>query len=207
MSAVGWIRARGDWTLPADLRWIEVDFPDVLDYKYGLLADEKPRCHVERLSVDLNDRAQRRTMYGRRTRARADGHRRRADVSAGGTVEALAAEVPEQTGVAHWISDITTSAFSKARRRNRKEITRTRPGAGCPCRRADPRMAAHPRLDDRHDAQLHQGHRIRPGTRSAHVWRSARGSASVWQTTPPACTGLRSADHANGAAQRGRHSV
>ena len=27
--------------LPADLRWIEVDFPDVLDYKYGLLAERR----------------------------------------------------------------------------------------------------------------------------------------------------------------------
>ena len=31
-----------------------------------------------------------------------------------GTVKALATEVLERSGVAHWISDITTSAFSKA---------------------------------------------------------------------------------------------
>jgi methyltransferase (TIGR00027 family) len=49
--------------LPAELHWIEVDFPDVLDYKYGLLADEKSHCHVERLSVDLNEPVQRQTMY------------------------------------------------------------------------------------------------------------------------------------------------
>src|SRR6185437_6103937 len=49
--------------LPSDLRWIEVDFPDVLDYKHGLLAGEKAHCRVERLSVDLNDPAQRETMY------------------------------------------------------------------------------------------------------------------------------------------------
>jgi len=101
--------------LPADLRWIEVDFPDVLDYKYGLLADEKARCHVERLSVDLNDRVQRQTMYD-------DAGRGRALMITEGvlmylpaaTVEALATEVGEQSGVAHWISDITTSAFSTA---------------------------------------------------------------------------------------------
>ena len=100
---------------PAGLRWVEADFPDVLDYKYGLLADEKARCHVERLSVDLNDHTQRQTMYDAVARAGS------LMVTEGvlmylpaGTVEALATEVPEQTGVAHWISDITTSAFSKA---------------------------------------------------------------------------------------------
>jgi methyltransferase (TIGR00027 family) len=49
--------------IPADLHWIEVDFPDVLDYKYKLLADERAHCEVERLSVDLNDRDQRQSMY------------------------------------------------------------------------------------------------------------------------------------------------
>ena len=102
--------------LPSDLRWIEVDFPDVLDYKYGLLADQKPRCHLEHLSVDLNDPVQRMAMYGS-----ASG--RALMITEGvlmylqaGTVEALAAEVHEQSGVAHWISDITTSGFSKALR-------------------------------------------------------------------------------------------
>ena len=101
--------------LPADLRWIEVDFPDVLDYKYGILADEKARCRVERLSVDLNDRAERQTMYAAAGRASA------LMITEGvlmylpaGTVEALATEVQEQSGVACWISDITTNSFSKA---------------------------------------------------------------------------------------------
>lgn len=100
--------------LPSNLRWIEVDFPDVLDYKYGLLADQKPRCHLEHLSVDLNDPVQRMAMYGS-----ASG--RALMITEGvlmylpaGTVEALAAEVHGQSGVAHWISDITTSGFSKA---------------------------------------------------------------------------------------------
>src|SRR3569833_1528393 len=49
--------------IPAELRWIEVDFSDVLDYKYRLLANEKAHCNVERLSVDLNDPVQRQIMY------------------------------------------------------------------------------------------------------------------------------------------------
>jgi methyltransferase (TIGR00027 family) len=49
--------------LPPDLRWIEVDFADMLDYKDALMAGEKPRCHRERLTADVNDAAQRRALY------------------------------------------------------------------------------------------------------------------------------------------------
>jgi Leucine carboxyl methyltransferase len=41
--------------LPADLHWIEVDLPAILDYKAAILDSEKPSCHVERLKADLND--------------------------------------------------------------------------------------------------------------------------------------------------------
>ena len=49
--------------LPPELRWIEVDFTDVLDYKDRLMSDERARCCRERLTVDVNDPAQRRAMY------------------------------------------------------------------------------------------------------------------------------------------------
>src|SRR3954464_2465537 len=49
--------------LPPDLRWVEIDFADMLDYKDGLMAPETPRCHRERLTADLNDPAQRRVIY------------------------------------------------------------------------------------------------------------------------------------------------
>src|SRR5215468_3966666 len=38
--------------LSPDLRWIEIDFADVLDYKDGHMSDERSRCRRERLSVD-----------------------------------------------------------------------------------------------------------------------------------------------------------
>src|SRR4029077_254225 len=48
------------WRLdvPSILRWIEIDFADVLDYKEGIMSGEKARCRRERLSADLNDPAQ-----------------------------------------------------------------------------------------------------------------------------------------------------
>jgi methyltransferase (TIGR00027 family) len=104
------------WRLdvPPDLRWIEIDFPDVLDYKYGLLADERAHCQVERLSVDLNDQLQRQTMYdkaGGRALMITEGVLMYLPAE---TVKALATEVWEKAGVAHWISDINTDAFNKA---------------------------------------------------------------------------------------------
>ena len=101
--------------LPADLRWIEVDFPDVLDYKHGLLAGEKAHCRVERLSVDLNDPAQRQAMYAAVSADRAiiitEGVLMYLPAA---TVHDLAAETGRHSGFAHWISDITTSGFSNA---------------------------------------------------------------------------------------------
>ena len=100
--------------LAPDLRWIEIDFADMLDYKDGIMSGEKPRCRRERLTVDLNDPAQRSAMY------EAAGPEPALMITEGlllylpaATVEALAAETSRQSGVTHWISDITTSAFSK----------------------------------------------------------------------------------------------
>ncbi len=40
--------------LPEKLRWIEVDFPKIIEHKNELLAAEKPKCQLERLSLDLS---------------------------------------------------------------------------------------------------------------------------------------------------------
>jgi methyltransferase (TIGR00027 family) len=42
--------------LPASLRWIEFDFPDVVAEKNQLLAEHRPMCRLERVGVDLSDR-------------------------------------------------------------------------------------------------------------------------------------------------------
>ena len=101
--------------LASDLRWIEIDFADLLDYKEGLMAGETPRCRRERMTVDVNDPEQRRAMY------EAAGTAPALMITEGllmylpaATVDALAAESWNKSGIAHWISDITTTAFSKA---------------------------------------------------------------------------------------------
>jgi methyltransferase (TIGR00027 family) len=40
---------------PDSLIWIDVDLPDILDYKQGILAAEKQHCKVEYVPLDLAD--------------------------------------------------------------------------------------------------------------------------------------------------------
>ncbi len=48
-------------SLPAGLRWIEADFPRVIQQKQALLAGERPVCRLERVGLDLTDTAARRS--------------------------------------------------------------------------------------------------------------------------------------------------
>jgi methyltransferase (TIGR00027 family) len=49
--------------LPPSLRWIEVDLPEILDYKENILRDEKPVCALERFRLDLSNLQARRTLF------------------------------------------------------------------------------------------------------------------------------------------------
>lgn len=48
--------------LPRDLRWTDVDFADVLDYKRSVLGDAKPACDYQARAADLADATQRRAV-------------------------------------------------------------------------------------------------------------------------------------------------
>ena len=101
--------------LAPDLRWIEIDFADVLDYKDRLMSSERARCRRERRAANLNDSSQRQAMY------EAAGTAPALMITEGvlmylpaATVRALAAESWAESGIAHWISDVTTTAFTNA---------------------------------------------------------------------------------------------
>jgi methyltransferase (TIGR00027 family) len=49
--------------LPASLKWVEVDLPDLLSYKQEILRDEKPVCSLDRVSLDLADQNARRELF------------------------------------------------------------------------------------------------------------------------------------------------
>lgn len=49
--------------LPETLQWVEVDLNDILRYKEKILEHEKPRCRLERITVDLSNRAARQELF------------------------------------------------------------------------------------------------------------------------------------------------
>lgn len=51
--------------LPAGLRWIEADYPDMLQYKAGKLVGEKPRCRFEQVPADLASERDRENLFSR----------------------------------------------------------------------------------------------------------------------------------------------
>jgi methyltransferase (TIGR00027 family) len=51
--------------LPPSLRWIEVDLPEILDYKEQVLHGAKPVCALERVPLDLSNQDARRGLFAR----------------------------------------------------------------------------------------------------------------------------------------------
>ncbi|TXH76280.1 MAG: class I SAM-dependent methyltransferase [Lysobacteraceae bacterium] len=49
-------------SLPADLRWIHVDMPEMVDYFRERMADETPNCRLEFVSADLREADARRAV-------------------------------------------------------------------------------------------------------------------------------------------------
>ena len=49
--------------LPESLRWIEVDYPEVIDWKADALAGDRPRCRLDRVKLDLADLPARRALF------------------------------------------------------------------------------------------------------------------------------------------------
>jgi methyltransferase (TIGR00027 family) len=51
--------------LPAQLQWIEVDFPHLIKYKNDMLANDKPVCQLERIASDLSKDKERNDLFHR----------------------------------------------------------------------------------------------------------------------------------------------
>jgi methyltransferase (TIGR00027 family) len=49
--------------LPPTLQWVEVDLPEIISYKEEVLANEKPKCQLERVSLDLSNVSARRKLF------------------------------------------------------------------------------------------------------------------------------------------------
>jgi methyltransferase (TIGR00027 family) len=97
--------------LPATLQWVEVDLPDIVSYKEEILRNEKPRCRLERVSLDLSDMARRRALF-----AELDARATKVVVASEGlliyfTVEEVGSLATDLAGAKHfqrWIIDLAS---------------------------------------------------------------------------------------------------
>jgi methyltransferase (TIGR00027 family) len=102
--------------LPAMLKWVEVDLPEMIDYKEEMLASEKPVCALQRVRLDLGHVEQRRALVEHLGRESS-----KALVLTEGLIIYLTAE--EVSGLARdlatppsfqrWISDLASPALVK----------------------------------------------------------------------------------------------
>jgi methyltransferase (TIGR00027 family) len=106
--------------LPPKLRWVEVDLPEILDYKESVLRDEQPACALERIRLDLSDHSKRQELFAR------FGHSaRRALIITEGlmiylTPEAvgeLAADLAAPASFHSWIVDIASPGLLRMLRK------------------------------------------------------------------------------------------
>ncbi|HEV7745849.1 MAG TPA: SAM-dependent methyltransferase [Pyrinomonadaceae bacterium] len=102
--------------LPANLQWIEVDLPDIIDYKEELLRDEKPSCSLERVRLDLSNLDGRRELFQRV----ANQSRQTLIISEGlvlylssAEVASLATDLAAHEQFRYWLLDIASPALLK----------------------------------------------------------------------------------------------
>lgn len=102
--------------LPASLRWIEIDVPDMLKYKQEVLADERPVCALERVPLDLRDTGARRALF-----QRLGAEAKRALVVSEGLIiyfeadgaATLAGDLAARSSFRRWVTDLTSPALLK----------------------------------------------------------------------------------------------
>jgi methyltransferase (TIGR00027 family) len=111
--------------LPASLRWIEADFPHVIELKENRLAGETPRCSLERVRLDLTDSSKRENFLSQV----AASSKKVLVLTEGVTpyltedeVASLAAALKSKPSFAYWIVDYFSPESYRYRRR--KGMTR-----------------------------------------------------------------------------------
>jgi methyltransferase (TIGR00027 family) len=95
--------------MPSTLRWIDVDLPDILQYKLDHMKGETPVCVYEAVKTDLRDAATRSALF-----ARLGAESKRALVITEGLlvylqpeqVGALAVELARQPAFRTWVIDL-----------------------------------------------------------------------------------------------------
>jgi methyltransferase (TIGR00027 family) len=97
--------------LPASLRWVEVDLPDILDYKEEVLADAKLVCQLERVRLDLSNEDGRRGLFadlGRRAKHVVVISEGLVIYLMADAVGALARDLAGPPSFQHWVLDLAS---------------------------------------------------------------------------------------------------
>lgn len=102
--------------LRTDLKWVEVDFPAMIEYKNERLKDDTPRCRLERVAMDLSNAEQRRALF-----SRVNAEAKKAVILTEGVtpyltnedVAALAESIRAQPHFAFWINDYVSPELVK----------------------------------------------------------------------------------------------
>ena len=107
--------------LPAGLRWVDVDHPEMIEYKRAGLAGERPACVYEGVGLDLADGPGRRALFAQV----AAGATRVLVVSEGlliyleeAAVVDLARNLSAEPRFARWLTDIASPALLKMMAKN-----------------------------------------------------------------------------------------
>lgn len=106
--------------LPKTLLWIEADYPDLIAFKEKQLAGETPRCHLERVKIDLANITDRRRLF-----ASINARAKKMVVLTEGVVPylsnedvgSLADDLRELDHLRYWIIDYFAPYTAKYRRR------------------------------------------------------------------------------------------
>lgn len=95
--------------LPVSLTWIEIDLPEIMEYKQTVLANEKPNCKLQTIQLDLSNRKARLELFKQLN----DQCNKALIVSEGliGYIDeeeagALASDLSAQTNFQYWVFDL-----------------------------------------------------------------------------------------------------
>jgi methyltransferase (TIGR00027 family) len=102
--------------LPPSLRWVDVDLPEILNYKTETLRNEKPLCRYEAVTADLTDVQVRQTLFAQL----AAGSSHAIVVTEGllvyltpEQVAALASDLHAQPSFKEWLIDLASPQLLK----------------------------------------------------------------------------------------------
>lgn len=107
--------------LPSSLQWVEIDLPEILDYKERILSNEKPKCQIERFRVDLSDTAVRRQLFaslGRRSRKGLIVSEGLLTYLSEQEVSTLAEDLAQVDSFQRWVFDIASPGLLKMVQKN-----------------------------------------------------------------------------------------